>query len=149
MKRIIAVLAISLAACASTPQLIVGTGTDASGQTTQAPPIPIQNKTLITDLQSAAYNLDNAVAVGALPANDPAARCIHGVLQEAGIEIPPGGTAAKSFAPKNDGLVSLGAIAYIITQQKNTAPGVVVPADCKTTIGQFVIDGRRVNTSRR
>ena len=145
LKLLSVFLLVSLAACiqgcASTPSLIIGQGTDATGKPTAAPPIPIKNATIVTDLQSAAYNLDNAIAVGALPAGDPAAACIHGVLIEAGIEIPPGATAAKSFAPKNDGLVSLGAINYILIQQKNASPGVVVPQTCKTVIGQFVIDG--------
>ena len=143
MKRIAAALAVAalLASCASTPGQIVGTGTNAAGQATEAPPLPIKNAQVVTDLQSAAFNLDNAIAVGALPANDPAAACIHGVLQEAGVEVPPGSTAPKSFTPKNDGLVSLGAIAYIQIQQAKNSAGVVIPQDCKTIVGQFVIDG--------
>jgi hypothetical protein len=141
LRFIIIALTLALAACQSSPQLIVGTGTDATGKATEAPPLPIRNATVVTDLQSAAYNLDNAIAVGALPANDPAAACVHGVLQEAGIEVPAGGTAPKSFVPKNDGVVSLGAIAYIQVRQRQAAGAITVPMECKTVIGQFVIDG--------
>lgn len=142
MKRLFALFVLLLAACASTPELIVGTGTDAQGQVVQPSPLAgLSGGQVAVDLQSAAYNLDNAIAIGALVPTDPAAACIHGVLQQAGIEIPAGGTAPKTFVPKNDGVVSLGAIAYIMVQQSKASPGITVPMDCKALIGQFVVDG--------
>ncbi len=133
----VALALLMLSACASTPEKIVSTPV---GGTL---PIPISNPTIVTDLQSATYNLDQAVAIGALPADDPAPKCLHGFLVKAGIELPAGQAAPKSFAPKNDGLVSLGAIAYIQVQQARvmSGQGVTVSMDCKALLGQFVLDG--------
>jgi hypothetical protein len=97
----------------------------------------------VTDLQSAAYNLDNAVLVGALSADDPAPKCIHDVLVKGGIELAPGSVPAQSFAPKNDGVASAGAIAYIIAQQAKAIAkqGVQVDVSCEALLGRVVIDG--------
>jgi hypothetical protein len=140
MKPVLAILAaLALCSCAilSTPDKIVSTPVGASL------PVPITNKTIITDLQSAASNLDQAVAIGALPANDPAPKCIHDILQRAGIEALPGAAPQQSFEPKNDGLASLGSIAYIQVQQQKAMSGHIVPVsvDCKSLLGTFVIDG--------
>lgn len=138
MKLAIAIFAAALlAGCVSTPSLI--SGTPAAGSL----PIPITNQTIVTDLQSAAYNLDNAVEVGALSADDPAPKCIHDVLVKAGIEIPPGAVAPKTFAPKHDGVASAGAIAYILAQQaKQIAKSkVAVDVSCEALLGRVVIDG--------
>lgn len=137
MKTLLAILCFCLSACVSTPQLISGTPTGGSL------PIPITNPTIVTDLQSAAYNMDNAVAVGALQANDPAPACIHDVLVKAGIEIPAGAVAPKTFVPKNDGAASAGAIAYIIAQQAKqiSKTGVSVDPSCEALLGRVVIDG--------
>jgi hypothetical protein len=145
MKRILILLVATtaaLAGCASTPSKITGSGAN-TNLAAAAPALPITNPTIVTDLQSAAFNLDNAVAVGALSANDPAPKCLHGILQQAGIETPPGATAPQSFVPKNDGVASLGAIAYIQVQQAKrfAGTGVSVPVDCKALLGQFVLDG--------
>lgn len=140
MKRIIIVAVASLAllsACASTPEKITAAPAGPSL------PVPITNPTIVTDLQSAAYNLDNAVAVGALSKDDPAPACLHSVLQQADIETPAGAAPAASFTPKNDGVASLGAIAYIQIQQAKAAAGqgISVALPCKALLGQFVIDG--------
>lgn len=138
MKKLLAVaLSLSLVACASTPDLIVG------GDPTKKVPLVLQNPTVITDLQSAAYNLDNAVAVGALLADDPAPACVHAVLKQAGVEVDGQVVEQKSFVPKKDGLASAGSIAYILAQQAKRGLGVkpVVPMDCKALIGTLVIDG--------
>lgn len=125
----------ALAGCATPPQI-------------SASPMPaITNPTIVTDLQSAAYDLDNAVLVGALAANDPAPKCLHDVMQKAGIETPPGAAAAASFTPKVDGAASAGAVAYILAQQakKLANGGVTVDPDCEALLGRVVIDG--VNTT--
>jgi hypothetical protein len=131
------VIGLLLAGCALVPERI--SGTPAAGSL----PIPITNPTIVTDLQSAAYNLDNALAVGALAANDPAPGCLHGILVKAGIEIPAGTVAPKSFAPKNDGVASAGAIAYILAQQAKqiTKGGFTVDPSCEALLGRVVIDG--------
>lgn len=139
MKRLSLLLLLLLSACASTPNKIMGGTADSSSPVV----IPITSPTIATDLQSASYNLDQAVAIGALAADDPAPKCVHGILQQAGIEVPAGMSAPQSFTPKNDGVASLGAIAYIQIQQARqlTGRGITVPMDCKALIGQFVIDG--------
>lgn len=135
-----------VSACASTPREIVGTSTTTvNGVTTVNQPssLNITNPTIVNDLESAAYNLDNAVTVGALTPDDPAPKCLHDVLRVAGIETPPGTTASQTFVPKNNGVASLGAIAYIQVQQAKRAggQGITVAVDCKALIGQLVIDG--------
>lgn len=136
---IVALCSILLSACVSTPNKIQGGTAD----TTSPVVIPVTNPTIATDLQSASYNLDQAVTVGALSKDDPAPKCLHGVLQQAGLESTPGAAQAQSFVPKNDGVASLGSIAYIQVQQAKqlTGRGVTVPVDCKALLGQFVIDG--------
>lgn len=139
MKKTLLLLPILLlaAACVSTPDKIAGTPAPGSFA------IPITNRTIVTDLQSAAFNLDSAVAVGALPADDPAPKCIHDVLVKGGIEVPAGTKPAASFAPKNDGVASAGAIAYIIAQQAKqiARQGVAVDPSCEALLGRIVIDG--------
>lgn len=93
------------------------------------------------DLMATAFNLDNAILVGALPADDPAAACVHDVLRKAGLELPPGAEPAKSFEPKREGVVSEGAIIYIRAQNLKGLQGLQVSQDCKTLIGQVVVDG--------
>lgn len=98
---------------------------------------------IVTDLQSAEFNLDNAVTVGALSANDPAPACLHNALTQLGIE--PGTTASTppSFQPKNDGFFSAAAILYIRAAQVKKLTGgnsIQVPVSCKALIGQIVMD---------
>lgn len=140
MKLALILTIVLLTGCISTPSRIVET--PAPG--TSSLPIPITNPTIVTDLQSAAYNLDNAVAIGALPADDPAPACLHDILRQGGVEVPAGQVPAKSFAPKNDGLASLGSIAYIQIQQAKAMSGnsgITVAVSCKALLGTFVIDG--------
>jgi len=130
-------VALSLAGCASVPEKISTTPTGATA------PIQITNPTIITDLQSATENLDDAVRIGALPADDPAPKCLHDLLQRAGIEARPGAAPIQSFEPKNDGIASLGSIVYIQVQQAKAIAGQITPPsrDCTSLIGTFVIDG--------
>lgn len=93
------------------------------------------------DLLATAYNLDNAIAVGALPADDPAAACVHDVLIKAGLETPAGAEPVKSFEPKREGVVSEGAIIYIRAQNLKGLQGMEVSPRCKELIGQVVVDG--------
>jgi hypothetical protein len=129
-------ISIVLAACVSTPDKIVST--PAGGSL----PIPITDPVAVKDLKSAASNLDQAVAIGALPANDPAPACLHDALQKAGIEIAPGATAPQSFAPTNDGVFSLGTILYIQVQQAKAmkGQGITVSQSCLALLGQIHLD---------
>lgn len=92
--------------------------------------------TIIGGLQDAAWNLDQAVAVGALDAADPAPGCLHAALADLGI-----GANLPSFKPKVSDLISAGSIAYIRAQQaKKLSGGVVVAQSCKAIIGEIVLD---------
>lgn len=96
------------------------------------------------DLLAAGFNLDSAIAIGVLPADDPASTCIHGVLKQAGLEVPAGTPAVASFIPEDKGAVSVGSIAYIRAQQLQGLKGIQLPIDCEALIGKFVIDGLAV-----
>lgn len=93
------------------------------------------------DLLEAAYNLDNAIAIGVLPADDPAAACVHDVLQKTGVEAAAGTPAVQSFVPKVSLAASAGSVAYIRAQQLRSLKGIEVSIECKGMIGQFVVDG--------
>jgi hypothetical protein len=137
MKYIAIVLALFATACVSTPDKI--SATPAAGG------ISITNPTIVTDLQSAAFNLDSAVTVGALAQDDPAPKCLHDVLVKAGIEVPAGTEPVKSFVPRKDGVASAGAIAYILAQQAKqiAKSGVAVDPSCEALVGRVVIDGAK------
>ena len=126
MKYLLVTLALLLAGCTTISTNPVAVSADSR---------------LGKDLLAAAYNLDNAVAIGALSPKDPAPGCVHGVLIQAGIEVPPGAPVPGSFTPQREGLVSIGSIAYIKAQQLKSLKGVTVPVDCKALIGGLVIDG--------
>jgi hypothetical protein len=97
----------------------------------------------IADLQTAAKTLDTAAANGELPKGDPASGCVHDVLQRLGIEAAPGITPPTPFVAQIDGLVSAGAVVYIRFQQGKglLGGGASLPTECKTLVGQIVIDG--------
>lgn len=103
-----------------------------------------QDDSIVKDLKSAAYNLDQAIAIGVLPEDDPAAGCVHSVLSGLGLDDTD--TAAQTFMPKRDGLISRGAVLYIRARQleKAKATRADLPSDCKAIIGQIVIDAVKV-----
>ena len=112
-------------------------GADISGAT----PSAARPGTVTQGLLDAAYNLDQAVTVGALDATDPAPACVHGVLKDLGIDPANPSTPLPSFTPRVSDLISAGAVLYVRVQQaKRLQGGIVVPADCKALIGQFVMD---------
>ena len=137
-------LAFALPACSS---LSANVAQDVLAVQTPAPTTPIAAATpaapsvvasVVTDLESASFNLDSAVGVGALSATDPAPACLHSVLTQLNI----GGAPAQSFVPRNDGLVSLAAIAYIRAQQLKTlqSTGLTVSPACQAIVGKLVLD---------
>ena len=139
MKHLISMLLIgtALAGCATLPPISSDPGTDVARAI--APP----DSTIATGLQNAAYNLDSAIAIGVLPKDDPASACVHGFLQQAGLERAPGqAVEAKSFTPKVTDLISAGSVLYIKAQQAKQAGAgaLVLPASCNAIIGMFVVD---------
>jgi hypothetical protein len=96
------------------------------------------------DLVATGWDIDQAVAVGAILPTDPAVGCIHGVLAEAGLDTPACVApavcppAAPSFVPQNRGAVSAGSIVYIHAQQLKNLSQLAVPVECDAMIGQFV-----------
>jgi hypothetical protein len=137
VKRIIALAVVALLACACS-------GLQVSSDPTSS--LVASNQKLVSDLQATAYNLDQAVAVGALPAGDPAQACVHDVLQKVGVE---GGTPPKSFTPKLTGLASAGSVAYIFAQQAKAlrAAGFQVDPACEQLVGRIVIDGAKTTAA--
>lgn len=143
MKLIYALLiAFTLSACASLTAAPLLTGPISTTPAAGALPIPITNPAIVSDLEAAAKNLDQAVAIGALAKDDPAPACLHDAMQKAGIELPPGTAPAQSFEPVNDGVISLGSILYIRAQQLKAAAGqgVKISQTCLALIGQIHLD---------
>lgn len=95
-------------------------------------------------LKDAAFNLDSAVAIGVLPADDPAASCIHGVMKDAGLEGNAPGT--QSFTPRVSDIISAGSVAYIEAQKLKALGGgaKAVPVGCDALVGRIVIDAARL-----
>jgi len=100
-------------------------------------------QSLITDLKTAASNLDAAVSAGDLAMDDPGPPCLHAVLQQAGIEAAAGSTPSRPFTAQVDGVISAGSILYIRFQQEKgmLGAGSNLPTACKALVGQIVIDG--------
>ncbi len=103
---------------------------------------------VIQGLTDAAFNLDEAVRVGALDKTDPAPACFHGMLTQLGVEVPAGAVAPASFTPKVSDLISAGSILYIRAQQlkKLRGGGISVPSSCKELISTFMLDAAAAST---
>ena len=90
------------------------------------------------DLTATQYNLNQAVAVGALSANDPAPTCVNQAVAVLGL-----GAQGKSFTPQLAGVVSAASIAYIRAQQVKALAGsgtLQVPPACLQVLGQMQLD---------
>lgn len=135
MKLAIAILAVALSGCVSTPGKISSAGPDSA---VAALPSIAPGKTVADDLAAAAKNLDQAVALGILPANDPAVACLGTVNKQV-----HSGQEVKSFVPDNAGAISAGSIAYILAQQARSAGGIRLPVECEALVGRLVMDGMR------
>lgn len=107
-----------------------------SGAVSVSPDAAAAAKLLTTDLQDASFNLNSAVAVGALAKDDPAPPCLDALV---GQIIPP--NPGPSFTPKVGGLVSLGSVLYIRAKQAQGLAngGIAMPVSCKSLVGDFVI----------
>lgn len=131
MKRTTLIIATALlAACASPPPIT---------NQPAALPIPIKADTTVgTGLVNAAYNLDQAVAIGALAKDDPAPQCVHGFLQQAGLEPVAGAPAAQNFTPKVTDMISAGSVLYIKAQQARGQRPYQPPVGCDAILGSLV-----------
>lgn len=100
--------------------------------------------TVVSGLQNAAWNLDQAIAIKVLPISDPADLCVHGALQAIGQDVGQTPVAAQQFIPKVSDLISAGSVAYILAQQAKTLAGnggLSVPPSCEQLVGHFVLAG--------
>lgn len=100
--------------------------------------------TVITGLQNAAWNLDQAIAIKVLLTTDPADACVHAALQAIGQDVGQTPVQIPSFTPKVTDLLSAGSVAYILAQQAKQLAGqggLAIPVSCEQIVGQFVIKG--------
>ena len=118
--------------------MLAGCGTMISNTTG---PAVSPNSVLGADLVATASNLDQAIAIGVLPANDPADVCIHGVLVQVGLENAPNTPAPASFEAVRKGLVSEGSIVYIRVQQLKNLKVVGISDQCYALLGKLQVDG--------
>ncbi len=137
------------------PLALVGCTTPISGTLTKditavvAPAAPGHlGGVVIQGLTDAAYNLDQAVVVGALDKTDPAPACFHGMLAQLGVEVPAGAVAPASFTPKVSDLISAGSVLYIRAAQlrRLRGGGIAVPTPCKELVAQFMLDAAAAST---
>jgi hypothetical protein len=119
----------------------------------QAPAIA-SNKTVVSDFTDAAGNLNCAVAIGILPATDPAVVCSNAALAAFNLPAvtcvtgvptvtppsPPVAGAVTSFKATNGGMISAGTIAYIKLAQAK-APPITVSASCEQVLGKLQVMG--------
>lgn len=133
---------LALGACAYPPPM-------AAAQT----PAPASESTVQAGLLNAEWNLDQAIALGMLPANDHADACMHAALIKIGIEPAqagkPGAKPPASFTPRVTDLISGGALLYIQGEQARRAARhttYVLPS-CMQIIGQFVLDAATVENN--
>lgn len=121
-----------------------------------ATPAPISNQpsnpvikalasdaTIATGLQNAAWNLDQAVAIGVLATDDPAPTCVHNALQVAGLESVASAPAAKSFTPKVTDLLSAGSVLYIQAKQLQGVKPFEASPSCKAIVGDIVLQAMK------
>ena len=134
MLRLVDVLALA-AVLAIIVAVFAGCATPISGNIARDVSAVVILPIIAEGLKEAAANFDGAVAVGALPADDPAPACVHGVLADLGLEGP----VAPSFTPHVTTPMGAASVLYIRAHQvQNGAPQ--VPASCKELIGGLMID---------
>ena len=93
-------------------------------------PTTAPGKLIVNDLKAASMNLNSAVRVGALNADDPAPACVQNALARFG-------DGQETFEPELAGVVSLSSVAYIQARQlENRAP---VSIECKALLGDILL----------
>jgi hypothetical protein len=109
-------------------------------------PAPSGPLSIQDGLREAAFNLDNAVIVGALTVDDPAPACVHDAMTRLGLNPlqPP----APSFIPQTTTLIGKGSVAYIRARQARRLQGTgfTVTTDCKALIGEIVLAAGETGT---
>jgi hypothetical protein len=139
---VFALIAIVLTGCA--------TGAPISGNPAQDAfanrPVKLSGALSIEDgLKEMAFNLDSAITVQAIPADDPLSACVKGIMKDLGIGDVK--DVAPSFVPKEDTLLGRGSVLYIRAQQaqRMAGAGTKLPISCEASIGKIVIDVARAN----
>lgn len=142
MRKLALLLTLALGACTNPPTISSSPIQDLSAAAAQVNPTTPLGGTIVQGLRDSSFNLDNAVTVGALDANDAAPACLHSVLKQLGIDPTSPSIPAASFTPKVSDLISAASVAYIRARQAERAAGtgVTVDVSCKALIGQIVID---------
>lgn len=141
MKRLIAaaIAVFALAACANAPTI------SANPVASITSSIFPEGGTVVTGLQNAAYNLDQAIAINVLPADDPADKCVHASLKMIGQDVGDmPAPKAPEFQSKITDLISAGSVAYILAEQAKNASangGITIPTSCEQLVGHFVLIG--------
>lgn len=82
------------------------------------------------DLRAADFNLQTAIQKGRIPADDPAAGCVHALV----------GDPVTAFDPQVTGLISGASAAYIEIQAIRSP----APVSCDAVLGRLVKDAARV-----
>lgn len=148
MRLAILAAACLLAACTASnppPPISASPAQDAAAAASVLAPSsgPSLQGTVTQGLQDASWNMDQAVIVGALDANDPAPACLHSVLTDLGLDPAKPASPAASFVPRVSDLISGGAVLYIRAQQAKklaAGGGPTFSIPCKALVGQLVID---------
>jgi hypothetical protein len=130
-RLVVVLLTLALAGCSTI-----------SGDPLQDVPKGPLGRVVIQGLQDATFNLDSAVTVGALSADDPAPKCFHSILVQLGADPASPAAPGASFTPKVSDLISFGSVLYIRAQQlkKSQGGGISVPSDCKVLMTNFLLD---------
>ncbi len=128
-----------LASCANPPPI----STNPIQSVVNATGLGSGNDVITQGIANAQYNFNQALALGILPASDPAPGCLNSVATLLGI----GGTAPAQFTPKITDLISAGSVGYIYLQQLKAATGgtLQVSPQCTQLIGQIIIDSTKMN----
>jgi hypothetical protein len=146
IKFLLGLFILILAGCATPPQI---SNAPTSLQATIAKTVAQPDSLIATGLQDAAFNFDQAVAIGVLPADDPAPKCAHDALRLAGLEQVPGAVEAKSFTPRVSDAISAGSVLYIQARQAKGAKPFEASQDCKALLGTIVLDALRAGVAVR
>jgi hypothetical protein len=140
---ILVVAAGALSACQSPGTISAGLPQDIAAAVPESGPAGIKG-TVTQGLVDTAWNLDEAIAVGALDRNDPAPGCLDAVLGDLGIG-KSAGLPLPSFTPKVSDLISGGSVLYIRAQQAKrlAGGGIELQIPCQALVGKLVIDAAK------
>lgn len=135
-----ALIALLLITGCTNPPTISNQGAGATVAQAVAPP----DSQIAVGLKNAASNLDQAIGIGILQADDPADACVHNALKLSGLESTPGSAAVQSFTPVISDAISAGSVLYIQSVQLRNAKPFSVDTACKAVLGDLVLQGLQV-----